>query len=110
MFSPSKDPSDEKSERYRTCIQELIISRLQVGISGSKPDELLPVEEIAFAQRFDAAKDRRLEENSNLYPAHQSCPFHGCWNFGFTAVADAKRHESIAHPGQRAQRLQDRRR
>jgi hypothetical protein len=106
MFSPSKDPSDVKSERYRSCLQEL--SRLQLGIAGSKPDELLPVEDLAYCQRFDAAKDRRREEN--LYPAHQSCPFHGCWNFGFASVADATRHESIAHPGQRAQRLQDRRR
>jgi hypothetical protein len=46
MFSPSKDPSDVKSERYRSCIQEL--SRLQLGIAGSKPDELLPVEDLAY--------------------------------------------------------------
>ena len=106
MFSPSKDPDDETQRRYRTCMQEL--SRLKLGITGSKPDELLPTKDIAHAQRFDESKDRRIQDE--LYPAYTSCPHRGCWQWGFTSIADSKRHESLAHPGQRAQRLQDKNR
>jgi hypothetical protein len=44
MFSPSKDPSDEGNNCYRTCLQELQRLQLPVGVEGSVPDhdELLP--------------------------------------------------------------------
>ena len=46
MFSPSKA---EASASYRTCLEEM--QRLQLNLPGSKPDELLPVNEVAFGRK-----------------------------------------------------------
>lgn len=101
MLSPSRRSAD--NHQFRCCLEEL--SRLQVGMVGSSPDELLPLRDIAFAQTR-VVKDKRLEDE--LYPGWKACPHKGCWNFGFTSVEDSKRHEKLMHPGQRAQRKQDR--